>query len=200
MQVVDPNDASGFLTGVVQIASGFFFSLAVKNDGTIRTWGVNTNGELGNGTFLNSSVPVEVVNAGGGVFSGAIGVAGGGNHTLALKNDGTVWAWGANNYGQLGDGNNDESIDDVTSTPRQVVDPVDSSGYLTGVAMVASGADHSLALKGDGTVWAWGDDQYGQTGNGSTTPLDGSRPGRYCVRSASKQSQRYNGDFRRWRP
>ena len=73
-----------------------------------------------------------------------VAIAGGGDHSLALKSDGTVWAWGWNGYGQLGDG----------STTNRLT-PVPVSG-LTGVVAIAGGDYHSLALKSDGTVWAWG--------------------------------------------
>ena len=78
-------------------------------------------------------------------------------HSLAVKSDGTVWAWGYNAYGQLGDG---------TTTERHA--PVQVSG-LTDVVAVAGGYMHSLAVKSDGTVWAWGDDLVGQLGDGTTT-------------------------------
>ncbi|MBI5237580.1 MAG: putative Ig domain-containing protein, partial [Deltaproteobacteria bacterium] len=77
-------------------------------------------------------------------------------HTIALKNDGTVWAWGWNNYGQLGDG---ATIDRTT--------PVQVSG-LTNVTAIAGGAEHTIVLKNDGTVWAWGRNIYGQLGDGTT--------------------------------
>jgi hypothetical protein len=78
-------------------------------------------------------------------------------HSLALKDDGTVWAWGYNGYGQLGNGTNTDS-----NVPVQV------SG-LTGITAIAWGGSHSLALKNDGTVWAWGYNGYGQLGNGTNT-------------------------------
>jgi alpha-tubulin suppressor-like RCC1 family protein len=73
---------------------------------------------------------------------------------LALRKDGTVWAWGGNDKGQLGDG---------TTTGRAT--PVQVSG-LTGVTAMAAGYSHSLALRGDGTVWCWGDNEAGQLGDG----------------------------------
>ena len=85
-----------------------------------------------------------------------IEIAGGGGHTIALKSDGTVWTWGNNGDGQLGDGGTTGS-----SIPDQVND-------LSGVSAIASGADHSMALKSDGTVWAWGRNQFGQLGDGTT--------------------------------
>ncbi len=84
-------------------------------------------------------------------------IAAGGNHSLALKSNGTVWAWGYNGYGQLGDG---------TTTRR--LEPVQITG-LTGVIAIAAGGNHSLALRGNGTVWAWGLNTNGQLGNGTTT-------------------------------
>jgi alpha-tubulin suppressor-like RCC1 family protein len=85
-------------------------------------------------------------------------VAAGPTHTLSLKSDGTVWAWGNNSSGQLGDG---------TTTIRTA--PVQVSG-LTRVVAVAAGRTHSLALKDDGTVWAWGDNSAGELGDGTTVP------------------------------
>lgn len=85
-----------------------------------------------------------------------ITIAGGSYHCLALREDGTVWAWGDNEYGQLGDGTTTQS-----STPVQV------SG-LSEIIAVSCGAHHSLALKSDGTVWAWGCNSYGQLGDGTT--------------------------------
>ncbi|MGE6759660.1 Ig-like domain-containing protein [Corallococcus interemptor] len=78
-------------------------------------------------------------------------------HGLALKQDGTVWAWGDNSFGQLGDGTNTQRL-----TPVQVPG-------LTGVAALAAGNDHSLAVKQDGSVWAWGNNASGQLGDGTTT-------------------------------
>ncbi len=89
-------------------------------------------------------------------------VAGGSDHSLALASDGTVWAWGWNAYGQLGDG---------TTTDSLAAAPV--SG-LADVVAISAGDRHSLALLSDGTVWAWGSNAYGQLGDGTTT--DGSTP------------------------
>ena len=83
-------------------------------------------------------------------------IAGGLWHTAGLKSDGTVWAWGANASGQLGDGTGIDKL-----TPVQV-------GGLSNVIAVAAGSFHTLALKSDGKVWAWGQNTYGQTGGKST--------------------------------
>ncbi|MBI4331705.1 MAG: hypothetical protein HY673_10540, partial [Chloroflexi bacterium] len=105
-------------------------SLALKSDGTVRAWGLNDSGQLGNGTTTGSNVPVQVSG-----LSGAAAIAGGIFHSLALKFDGTVRAWGLNAYGQLGDG---------TTTDSNI--PVQVNG-LSGVVAIAAGGFHSLAIK-----------------------------------------------------
>jgi alpha-tubulin suppressor-like RCC1 family protein len=123
-----------------------------------RTWGWNGYGQLGNGTHNDSRVPTVPL---AGVF-GVVEVAAGAYHSLAVKDDGSVWAWGWNAYGQLGNG-----------TTADAAAPVRVPG-LTGVVSVSAGLLHSLAVKGDGTVWAWGWNYFGQLGNG--TNADNLRP------------------------
>jgi alpha-tubulin suppressor-like RCC1 family protein len=145
------------LSGVIAVAGGTYHSLAVKSDGTVWAWGNNEYGQLGDRTTTNRNTPVKVSSPSGviAVFGG--GGYDGGSHSLALKSDGTVWAWGNNSKGQLGDG---------TTTDRS--SPVKMSS-LSGVIAVAGGGSHSLALKSDGTVWAWGNNSKGQLGDGTTT-------------------------------
>src|ERR687894_1416992 len=132
---------------------------------TVAAWGDNFFGQLGNGVPLpypddsRSTMPVEVSNLDGAELKA---IAGGVNHSLALKNDGTVLAWGLNQDGQLGDGTNTDS-----STPVEVEDPNDPSGYLSGVSAIAAGGAHSLALKSDGSVLARGNNFTGQLANGT---------------------------------
>jgi len=141
------------VTAITAISGGESYSLAMKNDSTVWAWGYNYYGQLGNGTNTDSNVPVQVSS-----LTGIIAIAGGRVHSLALKNDGTVWAWGYNADGQLGNGTNADS-----NVPVQV-------SSLTGIIAIAGGREfHSLALKNDGTVWAWGDNYYGEIGNGSNT-------------------------------
>ena len=153
---------SGKLTDVIAIDGGWYHSLALKSDGTVWAWGRNNNGQLGDGTTTTSPTPVQVLGVGGsGNLTDITAISAGDLHSLALKSDGTVWAWGHNNYGQLGDGTTTDS-----STPVQVLG-VGGSGYLTDVAAIAGGYLHSLALTSDGTVWAWGENGYGQLGDGT---------------------------------
>lgn len=142
------------LTGVWKIRSGYEHGIALKKDSMVWTWGSNQFGQLGNGSFISTSAPVKVNG-----LSGIIAVTGGqaGYHTLALKEDGTVWAWGKNTEGQLGDG---------TLINSNV--PVQVSG-LTDVVAISGGEFHSLAVKSDGTAWAWGRNSNGQLGDSTTT-------------------------------
>lgn len=129
------------LSGVRAVAAGRDFCLALLNDGTVRAWGSNSSGQLGDGTIDRRLTPV-IVNGLSGIAAIAVGHSGA--HALALKSDGTVWGWGTNSSGQLGDG---------TRVWRPV--PVQVEG-LTGVAELATGRTHSLALLSDGSLRAWG--------------------------------------------
>jgi alpha-tubulin suppressor-like RCC1 family protein len=141
------------LSGIAAISAGGWHSTALSNDGTVWTWGLNGDGQLGDGTTSNRSTPYQVAG-----LSGVTSIKAGTYHVLALKSDGTVWAWGDNENGQIGIGT---TVTDQT-TPAQV------SG-LTDVIKIAAGRFFSLALKSDGTVWTWGQNMYGQLGNGTTT-------------------------------
>lgn len=143
------------LDRIVAIAAGASFSLALRDDGTVWAWGWNGNGQLGNGSSAvptRSLVPVRALTP-----SGIVAIAAGGLHALALRDDGTVWAWGYNETGALGDG---------TYTTRKT--PVQVLG-LSNAAAISAGFLHSLAIRSDGTTWAWGDNQSGQLGNGTTS-------------------------------
>lgn len=144
------------LTGISSVAAGGYHSLALTANGNVWAWGFNQDGELGTGAASSTPVtsPVQVPS-----LSSVVALSGGRFHSLALKSDGTVWSWGLNSDGQLGNGS--------TSTAPTAV-PIQVAG-LSGVVAISAGAFHSLALKSDGTVWAWGDNLSGQLGDGSQT-------------------------------
>ncbi len=148
--------ATGALTEIVEVASGGSHSIALKSDGTVWTWGLNSGGELGNGNTALQTKAVQVQMA-SGALTGIIAIAGGDGHCLALDQNGTIWSWGVNTYGQLG-------IGSTTLQTRAV-----QVTNLTGITAIAAGISHSLALKSDGTVWSWGVNTNGQLGNNSTT-------------------------------
>ena len=147
------------LENVTDIAGAVgYHSLGLKADGTVWAWGRNVEGELGDGTTMKRTLPVQVDG-----LNGVTKIASGGYFSLALKSNGTVWAWGINENGELGDG----------TTVRRTT-PVQVAG-LTDVIAIAAGGSHSVALKSDGTVWTWGQGIYGQIGDGwtakRTTPV-----------------------------
>ena len=117
------------------------------------------SGELGTAAQAVGTPPASMVSCTSNAPCTMPLIAAGGKHTVAVKSDGTVWTWGSNLFGQLGNGNNSMLNSKV---------PVQVQG-LTGVIAVAAGARHTVAIKSDGTVWAWGDNTYGQLGNNNTT-------------------------------
>jgi alpha-tubulin suppressor-like RCC1 family protein len=156
-----PVQVSG-LSGVSAISAGFAHDLVLKTDGTVWGWGSNGYGQLGNDTTTNSITPVHVND-----LSGIREIAAGWGHSLALKSDGTVWSWGINIDRELG--NDSIAFDSISCNPVKV-------NGLIGVKAIAAGTEHSLALKSDGTVCAWGgnqDNQLGDAGanNHSSTPV-----------------------------
>jgi alpha-tubulin suppressor-like RCC1 family protein len=151
------NNADGFNFNASRGLSGSAtnHTLYRKSDGTVWAWGLNNKSQLGDGTTTNSSTPVQSAPA---ILTGITAVAAGNEHSLALKSDGTVWGWGSNSNGQLGNG----------ATAGSQTTPVQVSG-LTNVTAIAAGVNFSLALKSDGSVWAWGYNGSGQLGDGTTT-------------------------------
>jgi alpha-tubulin suppressor-like RCC1 family protein len=138
--------AAAFAAVVAIVVTGV--AAGASTTGNAWAWGMNADGELGNGSvspYSGLSTPGQVAN-----LTGVVSVAGGEEHSLALRSDGTVWAWGNDGWGQLGNGGYTRSL-----TPIQV------SG-LTKVMSIAAGDKHNLAVKSDGTVWAWGFNYYGQ--------------------------------------
>ena len=126
--------------------------LVVLSNGTVKSWGINLYGQIGDGTTITRTTPV-LVNG----LANITAVATGAFHSLALENNGTVWAWGNNDYGQLGDGTTNEN-----HIAKKII-------VLTKVVSIAASYSHSLALKNDGSVWAWGSNANGTLGDGTNT-------------------------------
>ena len=154
------------VSGVTAVAAGGLpgwagHSVALKGDGTVWSWGYGKHGQLGTGSTSSTTTPTRVPG-----LSAVTAIAASGDNTYSLKSDGTVWAWGDDGYGQLG---NTSVKSSLSSTPVQVA--------ISGVAAIAAGGTHALAIKTDGTVWAWGNDNTGQLGDGGvcgktcTTPV-----------------------------
>jgi len=171
---VTPIASSGTITGSVvasaaityneltdnwaQISAGNSHTLAIKQDGSLWSWGSNLFRQLGDGTDIFKTSPVRI-----GVDTNWMEVSAGDNHSLAVKSNGTLWAWGTSTYGALG-------ADTISrqSSPTQI-------GIDENWSSVYTGRDYSLAIKTDGTLWAWGRNDTGQLGintdSDQTTPL-----------------------------
>jgi alpha-tubulin suppressor-like RCC1 family protein len=159
VKVKDYDGTSVPLSGVKAIAAGTYHSLALDYDGTVWAWGYNKFGQLGDGTSVNKNTVVQAKN-----LFGITVIVSGGTHSLGFTDDGTVWAWGGNGSGQLGDGT---TADHPAPVMVKVKDHNGTSVPLAGVAALAGGASHSLALDHDGTILTWGSNSNGQLGNGA---------------------------------
>lgn len=149
------------------IGAGGGHSCAVTSTGGAKCWGENDDGQLGNGSNVGSMTPVDVTSLTSGVES----ISGGGSFTCALTTAGAVKCWGRNASGQLGDG---------TRTSRTT--PVQVSGLAGGAAEISAGVSHACALLTNGAVKCWGNNSFGQLGDGTTsssvtnTPVDADLP------------------------
>lgn len=170
LSVVLPTSAA------VQLASGQYHSAMLKADGTVFSWGDKRYGVLGIGPVASfyaarqpAGKPLRALNPDNTPFSGVTAIAAGSLHTLAVKGDGSVWAWGYNGQSALGD----DGAGCATSIFCDRVNPApvlqSDNAPFGGAAQVAAGDNFSVALKTDGSVWAWGHNQYGKLGDGSTT-------------------------------
>ena len=137
-----------------QVSTGHVHSAGIKTDGTLWLWGVNTYGQLGDNSITTRSSPVQSMTGGTNWRS----VSCGGRNTAAVKDDGTMWVWGNNGYGQVGDN---------TITSRS--SPVQTISRGNNWRSVSAGAQHILAFKNDGSLWGWGNSGYGQMNPGDIT-------------------------------
>lgn len=137
------------------ISSGYSYCLAIKNNGTLWAWGYNDSGCLGLGTDNQLYASPTQVGTSKWKY-----VSGGARHSLGIQEDGTLWAWGNNINGQIGDGKNRIYYNSPIKISNQ-------SNWL----VVSSGADFSLALKSDGTIWSWGKNDGGQLGHGNRNEI-----------------------------
>ena len=163
----------------VQVSAGNAHSLAVGSDGYVYAWGLNNYGQLGNNSSYDSKVPVRVRDPANPTDTSkglkATQVSGGYSHSLAVGSDGYVYAWGLNNYGQLG--NNSSYDSKVPVRVRDPANPTDTSKGLKAI-QVSGGSWHSLAVGSDGYTYAWGLDVDGQLGNNKSR--NSSVPVRVC--------------------
>src|SRR3954471_22250110 len=157
----------GRAADVVSLWGGARGTIVLKSDGTVWTWGANTpGGKLGIGDAITSRslAPVEVHGVGNSNYlNSVVAIMGGETHNMALRADGTLWSWGYNFVGELGDGTTNDA-----ALPVQV--GLGSTPPLTNVRKLGGRTYFSLAVKSDGSIWGWGMNGSGQMGNGTTGP------------------------------
>ncbi len=134
------------------VATGFYHSCAINASGGVQCWGMNTNGQLGDGTTIQRLTPVVVT----GLGSGVISIVAGANFTCALTNSGGIQCWGTNTAGQLGDG-----------TATQRLTPVSVTGLSSGITSITASGGHVCALSNQGRAYCWGTGSGGRLGDGS---------------------------------
>lgn len=156
------NGGHGIFDDVISISAGGSYSLALKKDGTVWIWGANFNGARGTGlgnsdpsNILTSPTQVKGIN-GESVLNDIKKISAGGNHSLALRQDGSLIVWGVNNFGNLGIGCNSGNCSIIKN-------PVLNQN-INSISSIAAGDAHSIVLKTDGTIWGWGSSQQGQLG------------------------------------
>jgi alpha-tubulin suppressor-like RCC1 family protein len=137
---------------LVRLAAGSAHTCQVNDDGTVRCWGLNSSGQLGDGTTTTRPTPVTVVG-----LTNAVAIAAGEFHTCVLVANGTARCWGDNSKGQLGDG---------TTTTRLTAVSVPN---VADAVAIAAGEFHTCAILANGTARCWGDNISGQLGDGTTT-------------------------------
>jgi large repetitive protein len=144
------------------VAAGEVHTCVLTSTGGVSCWGLNNYGQLGTGNTAGSSSPVPVT----GLPSGVVSVAAGSLSTCALTSTGTVWCWGDNSTGQLGNGSFTQS-----NIPVEVLDP-SANASLNDIAQIAAGQNHACAVTNAGAALCWGDNSKGELGNGSVNGSD----------------------------
>jgi len=157
--IASPVQVVGLASSAVSIAAGSESTCALTSLGTVWCWGDNSHGQLGNGTFAQSTVPVQVMaSTGSAPLTDVARIAAGQSHTCAVTNAGAALCWGDNSKGELGNGT--EIVSGL---------PVPVSGLTSGVATIAAGSDFTCAITTDGGAKCWGDGVSGQLGNATLT-------------------------------
>ncbi len=154
-QTSSPVSVVGGFTDWIMASAGNYHSLGLRANGVLYGWGDNANGQIGDGTAVAKSSPVSVI----GGFTDWVFVSGGWAQTLAIRANGTMWGWGTNYNGRLG----------INSGVGNISSPASVVGGFTDWVSVSTGRFHTVGLRANGTLWAWGGNAYGEMGTGNTT-------------------------------
>jgi len=167
---VEVHDAANvsFFNSVKLIMGGEEHNVAVKTDGTVWSWGWNAYAQLGNGTTNTSWVPTQTGLTANPPLTNVIKLGGRPYFTLAVKSDGTIWAWGMNQYGQMGNGTVNSPVSSPQVTVPVMVSNSAPGGPINNPLQVTCGYAFGAALATNGTVWTWGTSRAGELGNGAT--------------------------------
>jgi alpha-tubulin suppressor-like RCC1 family protein len=149
-----PVSVVGGFTDWISASAGNSHSLGVRANGSLWAWGIGGSGRLGDNTVTTRSSPVSVV----GGFTDWISASAGSSHNLGVRANGSLWAWGSNSSGQLGDD---------TATTRS--SPVSVVGGFTDWISASAGYVHNLGVRANGTLWAWGNNALAQLGDDTIT-------------------------------
>jgi alpha-tubulin suppressor-like RCC1 family protein len=164
VEVLGPG-GTGVLSSVTSVSVGYFATCAVTSAGSAYCWGMNSSGQLGNNSAIESHYPVEVVNTAGASPMTNVTAISAGLFVACAASSGNVFWWGISSDGVLGNNNGAST----TGVPVQVVG-VGDSGYLTGINSVAVGNEDACAINGSGALYCWGNNGNGQLGQGNTSP------------------------------
>ena len=138
------------MDSVKMISCGEYHTLAIKSDGSLWAWGSNSSGQLGDGTKTTRYFPVKIMDQ-------VVSISAGHYYSMAIKTDDSLWAWGWNYRGQLGNGTNEKETKQLL--PTKIMDSV---------LLVSIANHHGMAIKSDGSLWAWGENEDGELGDGTT--------------------------------
>jgi len=141
------------IVAVRQVSAGYEHTVVIKENGELWAWGNNENGQLGDGTIIERHSPVRI-----GTDTDWVSVFTGYNHTMAIKENGELWAWGKNENGKLGV---------ITDEDKDILSPI-KVGIATDWELLSAGSCHTMAIKKNGELWAWGLNSYGRLGDGSS--------------------------------
>ena len=149
---------------IVQVAAGYYHTLALDVDGIVYSWGNNNYGQLGDGTLVNRRIPVAVNASGSLAGKRFVKIAAGYDTSFAIDSDGVLYSWGDNNHGQLGRGSMDQRYNSVPVAVTTASTPM--SGKI--MVDVVSGQATTLALDSNGVIYSWGYNDHGEVGNGTS--------------------------------